>query len=105
MPDTAARLYAVKREIEDIIDELDDTVAPAPEPADGPKPAVVVGHTKRSPGAFGEEPIDQNEHFWNRGLAALMKDHAAAHGMAVEVFFRDNGGIAGAYLRAGEWGA
>jgi hypothetical protein len=104
-PDVVARLYEVKREIEDIIDELDDTDAPVPEPANGPKLAVVVGHTKRSPGAFGQEPIGQNEYYWNSGLAALMKDHAAAHALAVEVFYRDNGGIAGAYSRAGEWGA
>ncbi len=104
-PDVVARLYAVKREIEDIIDELDDTEVPAPEPAEGPKLAVVVGHTKRSPGAFGQAPIAQNEYFWNSGLAALMKENAAAHGLAVEVFYRDNGGIAGAYRRAGEWGA
>jgi N-acetylmuramoyl-L-alanine amidase len=104
-PDIVARLYGVKREIEDIIDELDTADAPEPEPADGPKLAVVVGHTKRSPGAFGEEPVGQNEYYWNRSLAALMKDHAAAQALALEVFFRDNGGIAGAYSRAGEWGA
>jgi hypothetical protein len=45
-PDVVARLYGVKREIEDLIDELDDTDAPAPEPADGPKLAVVVGQPK-----------------------------------------------------------
>ncbi len=104
-PDIKTRLYAVKREIEDIIDALDEDDEPAPQPADGPKLAVVVGHTRRSPGAFGKDPVDQNEYFWNSDLAARMKEHAAAHDIAIEVFFRDNGGITGAYSRAGEWGA
>jgi len=107
MPDAdiKTRLYAVKREIEDILDEMEADDAPAPAPADGPKLAVVVGHTKRSPGAYGQEPVGRNEYYWNSDLAARMKDQGPAHGLSLEVFFRDNGGVAGAYSRARDWGA
>lgn len=100
------RLHSLKQEIEDLIDSLAEGEPPAPPQAVGSKLAVVVGHTQESPGAFGQAPVNQNEYFWNGDLADRMKRHAeGVPGLAVEVFFRDQGGISGAYRRAGEWGA
>lgn len=103
--DITQRLYELKRELEDIIDEFSEFSSPVPAPAAGPKLAVIVGHTQRSPGAFGEAPINKNEYFWNAELAESMQNHATDLNLTVGVFYRDEGGIAGAYSRAGEWGA
>lgn len=101
-----ARLHELKREIEDLIDSMAEGEPPAPPPAPGNKLAAIVGHTRESPGAFGQDPIGQNEYFWNSDLAERMKQHATGFAdLSVEVFFRDLGGIPGAYRRAGEWGA
>lgn len=101
------RLHAIKQDIEDLIDNIaEGEPEPPPPPPPGKKLAIVVGHTRASPGAFGQAPINQNEYFWNSGLAERMKLHAAATpGITAEIFLRDQGGIAGAYRRAKEWGA
>lgn len=100
------RLHAIKRELEDLIDNLAEDEPPAPAPAAGRKLAIVVGHTRTSPGVFGQAPVDQHEYFWNSGVAERMKQHAGTiPGLAVEIFLRDQGGIAGAYGRAKTWGA
>lgn len=70
--------------------------------------AVVVGHTRRRAGAYAGAPIDQSEYDWNTDLAQRMKARAAqvhADRLAVEIFTRDEGGVAGAYRRVRDWGA
>ncbi len=105
-PELTARLYAVKRDIEDIVDSLEAAPETVPSVTDSRKLAVIVGHSERSPGAFAGPPIGQNEYFWNRDLARRMQDCADRGGrIGLAVFHRDRGGIAGAYGRAGEWGA
>ncbi len=71
--------------------------------------AIIVGHTKKSPGARAVAPIAQHEYEWNSDFAEKMVSAIAgtysAKQVEAEVFFRDRGGIAGAYGRAKEWGA
>lgn len=68
--------------------------------------ALVVGHTERSPGAFGHNPVNAHEYPWNRDLAQRMIAHIATLGDAeAKAFFRDDGGLTGAYAAAKDWGA
>jgi len=72
------------------------------------KLALVVGHTKAAAGAFAGAPISQSEYPWNTDLAERMKAYgngALSSSLAVEVFTRDEGGVAGAYRRARAWSA
>ncbi len=108
--DLRRRLTGVLRDLEDILDELEDVrddipddIAPPAPP--GGKLAVVVGHTQARPGARAVAPIGEHEYVWNTDLAQRMKTHADTTGQPLAVCFRDDGGIAGAYGRAGDWGA
>ena len=70
-----------------------------------PSAAIVVGHTKSSPGASGIKPIGKNEYPWNKDLAARVKALCDSSNVRCEIFYRDVGGIAGAYKRVRDWGA
>ena len=98
---TLEALYATKRFLEDQIDEL-ETEGPNDTPRDpgGKKLALVVGHTARSPGAYSRF-MGESEYFWNQDLANRIKRHSD---ITVGIFYRDVGGIAGAYKRVKEWG-
>lgn len=72
--------------------------------------AIVVGHTRSSPGAQGKAPpLPRNpdtaryEYTWNSELAEMIKQRAEASGIRCSVFFRDSGGITGAYARVRQW--
>lgn len=72
--------------------------------------AVVVGHTRSSPGAEGKAPplpsspaAARYEYTWNSELAEMIKQKADAGGIRCSVFLRDNGGITGAYARVRQW--
>jgi len=65
--------------------------------------AVVVGHTKRSPGAKGVKPISIHEYFWNRQLAKHIQLIAGSEGVDCRIFFRDGIGILGAYKNVATW--
>jgi len=67
--------------------------------------AIVVGHTKSSPGATGVKPIGQSEYPWNKDLAAKIKAACSAKGIESDIFYRDGVGIAGAYAEVEQWGA
>jgi N-acetylmuramoyl-L-alanine amidase len=68
--------------------------------------AIVVGHTRRAPGAYAEAPIDAHEYDWNGHLAELMAAHVDADPECeAMIFTRDEGGIVGAYRNARDWGA
>lgn len=67
------------------------------------KLAVVVGHTKRSPGAPGVEPISMHEYFWNHQLAQQIQSTANSKGVDCKIFFRDGIGISGAYRNVASW--
>eukprot|EP00873_Tetraselmis_striata_P005416 jgi/Tetstr1/425680/TSEL_016100.t1 len=73
--------------------------------ASGPAVAIVVGHTKNSPGASGGAPIHKSEYPWNKGLAAMVHQACMAQGIQSKIFFRDGIGIAGAYKQVAKWGA
>lgn len=77
-----------------------------PEPADltdsssRRRLAIVVGHTKTSPGAIAVAPISAAEYPWNLDLAAKIKAVGAKRQVDVRVRLRDNIGISGAYESA-----
>ena len=64
------------------------------------KLAIVVGHSAAASGASGVAPISASEYPWNKDLAAKIVSECSANGVTAEVFFRDDGGISGAYSRA-----
>ena len=73
------------------------------------KLGIVVGHTAASGGAQGIG-IDQ-EYTYNKKMAedlrayAINKYSSGPIQIEVKIFFRDNGGVSGAYGRADDWGA
>ena len=106
MSDAASRIRAVVRELEDLLDQLEEVepIVAAPS-GSGPKLAIVVGHTRERPGALGGPPIGTFEYPWNTELAAQMSAAAATLPIQVRTFFRDGVGVAGAYGEAQTWGA
>jgi N-acetylmuramoyl-L-alanine amidase len=107
------RLWAIKSGVEDMLDEQspnrdvqDDLSTPESfAPLNAPKLALVVGHTLNSPGAYGVAPIGTYEYPWNKDLANIIKSRAVEKGIECAIFFRDNGGLKGAYSRVEAWGA
>ncbi len=90
--------------------EIEDAADAEAREAAGDGLAVVVGHTRSSPGAQGKAPpLPQSpnaaryEYTWNSELAEMIKQKAHASGVRCSVFFRDSGGITGAYARARKW--
>lgn len=67
--------------------------------------ALVVGHTRTSPGAMGVSPISASEYEFNRELALLVEKSGNSRGHQVATFFRDGVGIEGAYEQVAEWKA
>lgn len=69
------------------------------------KLAIVVGHTRVAPGAYGIAPISASEYVWNTDLAAKITAAGTAAGITVKTFLRDTGGISGAYAGVRQWAA
>ena len=109
LADTKARAEAFAYELDNILAEAEDLAAepvPAPPPTDAGRLAIVVGHTKRRQGAVALPPIGTSEYQWNTDLAERIRAFADERDdVAVEIFWRDNGGLKGAYGRARAWGA
>lgn len=79
---------------------------PLPESIGRVRLAVIVGHTKKSQGATMAKPLGMSEYVYNSKVAALMERHAAKFkGLEIKTFFRDIGGIKGAYGDAIKWDA
>ena len=83
--------------------ELDSTQIKSLNFESSSKMAIVVGHTNRSPGAKGIEPIGMNEYFWNKQLADYIQSIANENEIDCKVFFRDGIGISGAYKQVEKW--
>jgi N-acetylmuramoyl-L-alanine amidase len=66
------------------------------------KLAIVVGHTNADKGA-SSVTLGQPEYTWNSHLATLIEAVNTNH--EIKTFFRDNGGIPGAYAAADNWGS
>jgi hypothetical protein len=73
--------------------------------------AIVVGHMKSAAGANAlappfpsSPPTAKAEYHWNTDLAERMKSEATARNIRCEIFYRDVGGVVGAYDRVQEWG-
>jgi hypothetical protein len=114
------QLQAIREQIDDILDGGGGPITEKPAKAAGKKRsttrgtrdpggarklAIVVGHTAAAPGASGRAPISQSEYPWNKDLADKIVAECAGLGASAEAFFRDDGGISGAYSRAAASGA
>lgn len=107
------RQLSLAEEYEDILDQLhprdrvEDLVSPAVKIYANAlkKLALVVGHTKRSPGQYGVAPISSHEYEWNAKLANEIRTIASDRGIECGVFFRDGIGIEGAYKNVAAWDA
>ena len=64
--------------------------------------AIVVGHIKSSGGAKGVSPINASEYEYNVDLANMIKHAGESHGQIINIFFRDKGGVVGAYQQVKE---
>lgn len=101
--------WALREELEDIAagltappaspEDLRDTVADT-RPPDGL--AVMVGHSRASPGAEALSPPfpadDRAEYGWNADLARRILAIATAQGIRCKIFTRDGTDIAGSYI-------
>jgi N-acetylmuramoyl-L-alanine amidase len=119
-PRLLLQLQAVREIIDDILDggggEISEAptkatsrsrgaAVRAPAGASARKLAIVVGHTAARPGASSVAPMSASEYPWNKDLAAKIVAECSALGATAAVFFRDNGGISGAYSAAAASGA
>lgn len=66
------------------------------------KLGIVVGHTNADKGAASPS-LGQQEYTWNSDLAARIERLTSP--VARKTFFRDGGGIAGAYAASDGWGS
>lgn len=65
--------------------------------------ALIVGHTLAAAGAMAASPIGMQEyHYWTSQMPIHQRE-MEKRGIATKVFFRDQGGIAGAYREARQW--
>lgn len=69
------------------------------------KLAILVGHSKKSPGAFGVKPLNQSEYVYNSEIAQKMKSYAEekSPGIACKIFLRDNTTIKGVGDAVNQW--
>lgn len=67
------------------------------------KLAVVVGHTRAAAGAYSHT-LRSSEYPWNSDLAVRIQAMRSIR-LQCQTFFRDAGGISGAYLDGERWGA
>lgn len=100
---------ALREELEDIAAGLSAPPASLAEPRDAIAApgasgglAVMVGHTRASPGARALAPPfpsdDRNEYGWNADLARRIRAVAITQGIRCEIFTRDGTDIAGSYV-------
>lgn len=69
------------------------------------KLGIIVGHTKKAPGAVMVEPFNISEYDYNSIVAKNLEFLGGAYKNDVNVFFRDGIGRHGAYEQASKWGA
>ena len=65
--------------------------------------ALIVGHSKADKGAVGVSPLNQQEYDYNKEVAEIAKSEGSKLNVIVEIFYRDNGGVLGAYKSATSW--
>jgi uncharacterized FlgJ-related protein len=70
--------------------------------------AVIVGHTRKQPGAAGLAPPFPTgkmryEYFWNSELAEMIQAQTDNNSIACNIFYRDGVGIRGAYREVESW--
>lgn len=92
--------------ISNIQDWLDDLAKISPQfnpESTKVKFAIIVGHTREKAGALGKYPIAKAEYFYNSEIASSIFQRAKEKGIDCEIFFRDSGGISGAYAEVHRW--
>ncbi|MFS8037026.1 glucosaminidase domain-containing protein [Xanthobacter sp. AM11] len=112
--DAAEQRWALREELEDLAAGMAVAAAAAPQAAleataaaapDGL--AVMVGHTRASPGAKGAcppfAPDDRFEYGWNSDLARRIHAVATAQGIRCQIFTRDGTDIEGSYAPVRQW--
>lgn len=105
------QLSALQEFIDDLLDSTGsissrDVIQPRDTSRIGSnKLALVVGHTRRRPGALSVSPMSSTEYSWNSDLAKRIEAAATHTDIEVRIFYRDNIGIAGAYRQLASWGA
>lgn len=64
-----------------------------------PRFALIVGHEKVAPGAYGVSPLNQSEYEYNGVLALLISKHCQdlMPELEIQTFYRDHGGVKEAY--------
>lgn len=67
--------------------------------------AIVVGHTKLRPGAYGVGALGKYEYPFNTSMAQELTEIGKNRGLTVQTFYRDLGGVDNAYSKAFTWGA
>lgn len=66
--------------------------------------AIVVGHTRRAPGAVGRFPTGrETEYPWNKDLAFRIQAECGKRGIESKIFYRDRIGVSGAYRNVKAW--
>lgn len=98
------RLLIEREKLDDQIDKWspDQEIQPlefSSKSIGSPKIAIVVGHTKLAPGAYGKHPINEYEYSFNSEAAKRIASIANGKGVSVAIFYRDGIGIAGAYKK------
>ena len=98
------QLVHIQSQLSQVIDSFEEQEADRPvNPGESNCLAIVVGHTRKAPGAVAAAPISAPEYEYNTGLADLIKDRAAVAKHHCKVFFRDGIGIKGAYDQVEQW--
>lgn len=108
--DFGDKLLEIKQDLEDYFDTLyeleeKDFESLKNNKDTSKKSSVVVGHSKKSPGAYGVDPINEYEYAWNKKLANKIKDLSISGNIDCEIFYRDDIGIEGAYEKVKAWGS
>ena len=68
--------------------------------------ALIIGHTKKDGGARGVNPLGMQEYEYNTIVAKIAQQVGLTVTnipVTVEIFYRDDGGVVGAYSRAVKW--
>lgn len=98
------QLQAIRLEIEEALEDSQQSRPTTPSVGSQFRLAIVVGHTKSAPGAVGIDLPPEYE--YNKRVAELIEERARIAGIPlVRTFFRDGVGIRGAYAQVDEWRA
>ena len=67
--------------------------------------AIVIGHSKKSPGAFAAAPLRLSEYDYNTLVAQEIYRNAMGRGVHTKIFTRDGSSIKDVYQQVEDWAA